>query len=219
MVDEERFGRYLDSLGFQQVSQEEPLLAEIEQEALADEVPIIRRDMQQLMKVLLQLHRPASILELGTAVGFSAGLMARYNPNQACHITTVENWPPRIAAAKENFARLGIEGKVTLIEGDALESLRCTINGTYDFVFLDAAKGQYPLYLPEIKAHMHSGSVLVTDNILQDGDLLQSRYAICRRDRTIHKRMREFLELLTSDETLTTSIISVGDGVAISVMK
>ncbi len=219
MIDEERFGRYLDCLGFQGVGSEASVLAEIEKEALAADVPIIRRDMQQLMKVLMQLHRPASILELGTAVGFSAGLMALSNPNQACHITTVENWPPRIAAAKDNFASLGISDKITLVEGDALEALRCTINGTYDFIFLDAAKGQYPLYLPEIKAHMHSGSVLVTDNILQDGDLLQSRYAICRRDRTIHKRMREFLELLTSDEELTTSIISVGDGAAISVMK
>ncbi len=215
MVDELRFDSYLASLGFQGVA-DYPVLAQIEAEALSACVPIIRKDTQQYLRVLMAALLPGSILELGTAVGFSAGLMALANP-KPCHITTVENWPPRIAEAKANFDRLGIANSITLIEGDALEVLQQHISGTFDFIFLDAAKGQYPFYLPAIKEHMHSGSVLVTDNILQDGDLLESRYAIRRRDRTIHKRMREFLDLLTHDEELTTSIISVGDGLAVSV--
>jgi predicted O-methyltransferase YrrM len=213
MIVDERFTTYLRSLD----TPELPLLAEIEQEALAGYVPIIRKDTQQFLKFLLQTVRPASILEVGTAVGFSALLMEAYNP-VACHITTIENYAPRIPIAREHFHRAGKENCITLLEGDAQEILP-TLTDAYDFIFMDAAKGQYPIFLPQVKRMMKSGSVLVTDNILQEGDLIESHFAIERRNRTIHKRMREYLYTLTHDEDFVCSILPVGDGLAVCTMK
>ena len=132
----------------------------------------------------------------------------------------MENWPPRIEAAKANFAKFGAEGeRITLAQSDALELLESLPSDEkYDMVFLDAAKGQYPQYLPEIMRVLRPGGLLITDNILQDGDILESHYAVRRRDRTIHKRMREYLHTLTHDERLSTAIVPVGDGVALTTL-
>ena len=213
MIVDERFLTYLRSLEGQEID----YIAAIEKEALETYVPIIRKDTQTFMKFLMQTLRPEQILEVGTAVGFSALLMEAYDPVD-CQITTIENYPPRIPIARANFARAKKEACIQLIEGDAQEVLP-TLTGSYDFIFMDAAKGQYPIFLPEIKRLMHSGSVLVTDNILQDGDLIESHYAIERRNRTIHKRMREYLYSLTHDEDLVCSILPVGDGLAVCTMK
>lgn len=213
MIVDERFLTYLRSLEGQEID----YIAAIEKEALETYVPIIRKDTQTFMKFLMQTLRPEQILEVGTAVGFSALLMEAYDPAD-CQITTIENYLPRIPIARNNFKRAGKEDKIHLIEGDAQEVLP-TLTGSYDFIFMDAAKGQYPIFLPEIKRLMHSGSVLVTDNVLQDGDLIESHYAIERRNRTIHKRMREYLYSLTHDEDLVCSILPVGDGLAVCTMK
>lgn len=213
MIVNERYLTYLDSLQ----QEENPLLAEIEREAVAAYVPIIRKDTQLYMKWLMETLQPEHILEVGTAVGFSALLMAYYNP-RPCAITTIENYQPRIPVAKENFKRGGKEKSICLLEGDAMEILP-TLDRTYDFIFMDAAKGQYPAFLPFLKRCMHEGSVLVTDNILQEGDLLESHYAIERRNRTIHKRMREYLQLLTKDKDFVCTILPVGDGLAVCTMK
>lgn len=213
MIVSERYLTYLASLQ----QEENSVLAEIEQEALESFVPIIRKDTQSFMKLLMQTLQPEKILEVGAAVGFSALLMACYNP-KPCEITTIENYEPRIPIARENFRRGGKEDCIRLLEGDAAEILP-TLQDSYDFIFMDAAKGQYPAFLPYLKERMHSGSVLVTDNILQEGDLLESHYAIERRDRTIHKRMREYLRLLTQDEDFVCSILPVGDGLAVCTMK
>ena len=213
MIVDERFLTYLRSLEGQEID----YIAAIEKEALETYVPIIRKDTQTFMKLLMQTLRPEQILEVGTAVGFSALLMEAYDPAD-CQITTIENYPPRIPIARANFARAKKEACIHLIEGDAQEVLP-TLTGSYDFIFMDAAKGQYPIFLPEIKRLMHSGSVLVTDNVLQDGDLIESHYAIERRNRTIHKRMREYLYSLTHDEDLVCSILPVGDGLAVCTMK
>ena len=213
MIVDERFLTYLKSLEGQEID----YIAAIEKEALETYVPIIRKDTQTFMKFLMQTLRPEQILEVGTAVGFSALLMEAYDPVD-CQITTIENYPPRIPIACANFARANKEACIRLIEGDAQDILP-TLTGSYDFIFMDAAKGQYPIFLPEIKRLMHSGSVLVTDNVLQDGDLIESHYAIERRNRTIHKRMREYLYSLTHDEDLVCSILPVGDGLAVCTMK
>lgn len=213
MIVDERFLTYLKSLEGQEID----YIAAIEKEALETYVPIIRKDTQTFMKFLMQTLRPEQILEVGTAVGFSALLMEAYDPVN-CQITTIENYPPRIPIARANFARANKEACIRLIEGDAQDILP-TLTGSYDFIFMDAAKGQYPIFLPEIKRLMHSGSVLVTDNVLQDGDLIESHYAIERRNRTIHKRMREYLYSLTHDEDLVCSILPVGDGLAVCTMK
>ena len=209
----ERIAVYLRSLE----SPGNPLLEEIEQEALASYVPIIRKETQSLLKTLLTMLRPARVLEVGTAVGFSALLMSEYLPEGA-HITTIEKYEKRIPIARQNFRRAGKEGQITLIEGDAMEVLR-SLDGPFDFVFMDAAKGQYPHYLPEVLRLLTPGGVLMSDNVLQDGSLIESRFAVERRDRTIHSRMREYLYELKHREDLMTSILPLGDGVALTVKK
>ena len=209
----ERIAVYLRSLE----SPENLLLEEIEQEALASYVPIIRKETQSLLKTLLTMLRPARVLEVGTAVGFSALLMSEYLPEGA-HITTIEKYEKRIPIARQNFRRAGKEEQITLIEGDAMEVLR-SLDGPFDFVFMDAAKGQYPHYLPEVLRLLTPGGVLMSDNVLQDGSLIESRFAVERRDRTIHSRMREYLYELKHREDLMTSILPLGDGVALTVKK
>lgn len=213
MVVEERLVSYINSLDRGNTE----LLNTIEKEALADFVPIIRREMQSFLKMLLALTKPTAILEVGTAVGFSSLLLATYNP-VACHITTIENYEKRIPIARKNFERAGMQDCITLLEGDAADVMK-TLSDPYDFIFMDAAKGQYIHFLPEVMRLLKPGAVLVTDNVLQDGDILESRFAVTRRNRTIHKRMREYLYELTHNDQLTTSILPIGDGVAVSVKE
>ncbi len=194
-------------------------LDEIEQEALADMVPIIRKETKSFLKVMLEIKRPVKILEIGTAVGFSAILMGKYSPEE-CRITTIENYEKRIPIARANFARAGMEQKITLLEGDALEIMKgMPDDAGFDFVFMDAAKGQYPAYLEQVMRFLVPGGILITDNVLQDGDIIESRFAVERRDRTIHSRMREYLYTLKHHPELETSILPLGDGVALSVRK
>ncbi len=216
MILDERLLTYLNSLE----SSNGELLDTIEQEALAAEVPIIRKDMQGFLRFLLAVRQPKRILEVGCAVGFSALLMAQWNPVD-CEITTIENWPPRIPVARDNFARAGRQEQITLLEGDAGEILpELLAEGRhYDWIFMDAAKGQYPVLLPTAVGLLESGGILVTDNVLFDGEIIESRYAVTRRNRTIHKRMREYLYTLKHHEQLTTAVLPVGDGAAVSVKK
>lgn len=190
------------------------VLYEIEKEALASFVPIIRRETQSLLRLLLAMKRPARILEVGCAVGFSAILMAESDPVH-CEIVTIENYEKRIPVARENFRRAGRQGQIRLLYGDAMELLP-TLEGNFDFIFLDAAKGQYLSFLPHLLRLLEPGGTLVSDNVLQEGDILESRFAVTRRNRTIHKRMREYLYRLTHTPCLTTAVLPVGDGVAVS---
>lgn len=213
MIVDERFSTYVASLE----APEEPLLERIEAEALAARVPIIRKETQSFLKTLLVMHKPRKVLEIGTAVGFSALLMSAYLP-EGGHITTIENYEKRIPIARENFRQVGKEGEISLIQGDALAVMK-ELTEAYDFIFMDAAKGQYIHYLPEAVRLLAPGGVLVSDNVLQGGDVLESRFAVERRDRTIHSRMREYLYELKHHDQLQTSILPLGDGVALSVRK
>ncbi len=213
MIVEERLVTYLNSLDIGN-----PLfLMELEEEAHKNFVPVIRAQTQNLLKLLLAMNRPKRILEVGTAVGFSALLMEYYNPT-ACKITTIENYAKRIPIARENFVRAGKQNVIELLEGDAAEVMK-ELTEPYDFIFMDAAKGQYIHFLPEVLRLLAPGGVLVSDNVLQDGDIIESRFAVTRRNRTIHKRMREYLYELTHMETLTTSVLPIGDGVTVSVRR
>lgn len=180
-------------------------------------VPIIRQETAAFLKSMVACVRPMRILEVGTAVGYSALLMAQVMPENA-HITTIEKFKPRIPKALAHFEEAGMAERITLLEGDAQEILE-TLEGTYDFIFMDAAKGQYIHWLPRILELMHPGSVLFSDNVLQDGDIIESRFSVERRNRTIHARMREYLYTLKHTDCLETSILPVGDGVALSVKK
>ncbi len=213
MIVDERMVTFINSLE----TENSEILETIEKEALETFVPIIRKEMQSFMKVLLAIQKPLNILEVGTAVGFSALLMSEYAPEE-CRITTIEKYEKRIPIAKENFRRAGKEDKITLLEGDALEILK-GLEEKYDFIFMDAAKAQYINYMPEVIRLLEKGGVLISDNVLQDGDVIESRFAVERRNRTIHSRMREYLYRLKHEEQLLTSIIPLGDGVAISTKK
>ena len=213
MIVEERLVTYINSLD----SGNTPLLEEIEAEAKKNYVPVIRKEMQSFLKSMLALKRPERILEVGTAVGFSALLMEEYNP-VPCRITTIENYEKRIPIAQENFKHAGKEKEITLIPGDATEVLK-TLEDPYDFLFMDAAKGQYINFLPDILRLLSPGGLLISDNVLQDGDIIESRFAVTRRNRTIHARMREYLYELKHHPELETVILPVGDGVTLSTKK
>ena len=213
MIVDERMVTFMNSLELP----EDPLLEAIESEALESFVPIIRTETKSFLKVLLTLAKPMRILEVGTAVGYSALVMQTYGPEN-CKITTIENYAKRIPIARANCARAGKESDITLIEGDALEVMR-GLAGPYDFIFMDAAKGQYIHYLPEVMRLLAPGGLLISDNVLQDGDVINSRFAVERRNRTIHSRMREYLFELKHRKDLETTILPVGDGVALSVKR
>lgn len=213
MIVDERMVTYIRSLEVP----ESAVIEAIEQEALRDRVPIIRKEMQSFLKVLLMIKRPMRILEVGAAVGFSSILMSEYMP-EGGHITTIENYDKRIPIARANFKRAGKEEQIDLIEGDALEVMH-GLEGPYDLIFVDAAKGQYIHYLPEVMRLLGTNGVLVSDNVLQEGDIIESRFAVERRNRTIHSRMREYLYELKHHDQLQTSIIPLGDGVALSVKR
>ena len=214
MITEERVLDFIRSFGVDRGSE---ALHMIEKEAIRDDVPIIRKESVELLRILLQIKKPEKILEVGAAIGFSSVFMGENTDNNT-HITTIENYPPRIERAKVNIALAGMEDKITLISGDAAEVLK-ELSGSWDFIFMDAAKGQYIHYLPEILRLLAKGGILVSDNVMQDGDVIESRFAVERRDRTIHARMREYLYELKHNDALVTSIIPLGDGVALSVKK
>ena len=194
-----------------------PFLEELEQTALRDRVPVIRREMQSFIKTFLAMNQPGRILEVGTAIGFSTLLMCEYG-REDLQIVTIENYDKRIPIARENFRRAGREDQITLLEGDAGELLK-TLEGPFDMIFMDAAKGQYIHWLPDIRRLMAKGSVLISDNVLQEGDIIESHYLVERRNRTIYKRMREYLYELKHDPSFVTSILPLGDGVTVSVKQ
>ncbi len=212
MIVDERMVAFINSFD----KGNSPFLDELEKFALDTDVPIVRKDMQQFLKFLLTMHKPGTILEVGTAIGFSALLMSEADPE--AQIITIEKYEKRIPLAKANFEKAGKADKITLLEGDATEILK-DLKKPVDFIFMDAAKGQYINFLPDILRLLNPGGLLVSDNVLQDGDIIESRFAVTRRNRTIHSRMRDYLYELTHHEALETVILPVGDGVTVSVKK
>ena len=210
MIVDERLVTYINSLD----TGNTPILYTIEREALDTYVPLIRKEMQSFLKLLLAMTKPKRILEVGAAVGFSSILMAEY-ALEDCKIVTIENYEKRIPIARENFKRAGKENQITLLEGDAAEILP-TLDEPFDLIFMDAAKGQYIHFMPEIMRLLKEGATLVSDNVLQDGDIIESHYAVTRRNRTIYKRMREYLYELTHREDLVTAVLPIGDGITVS---
>lgn len=216
MIEDPRTAAYIESLK----AGNEGFLGELEKTCISEDIPIIRPSMQSLLRVLISAVKPESILEVGTAAGFSAILMAGCSPKD-CRITTIEKYEKRIPAAKENFIKAGLNDRIELIEGDAADVLKELADKGcgFDFIFMDAAKGQYLNFLEDVLRLMKPGSMLVSDNVLKDGEIIESRFAVTRRNRTIHSRMREYLYELTHDDRLETTVLPVGDGVTVSVYK
>jgi hypothetical protein len=214
MIVNDRISEYIELL----TDENSEYTENIRKRALEDGVPIIRRAGESFMKTLLSMNKVNDILELGTAVAYSALVMA-----ESCDakITTIENYPKRIEKAKFNIANSNYSNRINLIEGDVTSVLQDLISEgkKYDFIFVDAAKAQYVNWLPSLKLLLRDRAVLFSDNILQDGSIVESRFAIDRRYRTIHQRLRQYLHMLTHDRDFTSSIIPVGDGVALSVFN
>lgn len=216
MIISERLSEYIKALECDLPA----YLDELEQRALADEVPIIRKEAQSLLRFLLCLLKPDKILEVGCAVGFSSAFMSEYMPEN-CTITTIEKVEMRIKEAKKNLAAIPKADKVTLLCGDANEVLKelADKGESYPFIFMDAAKGQYMNFLPHLMRLLPEGGILITDNVLQEGTIVESKYTIPRRERTIHMRMREYVYTLKHMDELETVVLPVGDGVTLSVKK
>lgn len=211
MIVDERIVCYLNSLD----DGGSPLCREIAKKAKAAQIPIVRGETAAFLKTMTALRQPKEILEIGTAVGYSTLRMCEALPKGA-RITTIEREERLVREAKANFRQAGREADIRLLEGDAVDCLK-VLTGPYDLIFLDAAKGQYLFFLPELLRLLPPGGVLISDNILQDGELIESRFAVPRRNRTIHARMREYLYELKHNETLVTSLLPLGDGVSVSV--
>ena len=188
---------------------------EIRSVAKENYIPIIKRDTENLLKFVLKMQNPKSILEIGCAVGYSAIVMLE---NSGADIVTVEKMPERVEEAKKNIKYANLEDRAKIIEGDAGEILERLVNENkkFDFIFMDAAKAQYITWLPKVKALLKDKGIIFSDNCLQEGDLLESSFAIRKRDKTIHKRMRDYIYLLLHDEDLESWIFSIGDGVLLS---
>jgi len=193
------------------------MLGKIQREAMDNNVPIIPPEMVRLLSVILKMAKPKNILEIGTAVGFSAGLMCSFLEDGG-KVTTIDRYEVLLKKAKENINRLELEDKIEIIEGDAANVLP-NLQGPFDVVFLDAAKGQYINFLPHCLRLLKPGGVLIADDVLHHGNVTKDVSEIARRQRTIHKRMREFLFEITNNPKLETCILPIGDGVSISYKK
>ena len=211
MLGNDRLTGYIDSL----YKGNTDFLDRLEKEALSRHIPIIRKDTQALIRFILAVKKPGQILEIGTAVGFSAILMAEYSGDD-CRITTIENYKKRIPLAKKNIEESGFSHRIKLLEGDA-DLILPSLQESFDMIFIDAAKAQYPFYLKEAERLLNPKGLIAADNCLQDGDILESRYAVERRNRTIHKRMREFLHEITASDKFTSVVLPIGDGVTLAI--
>lgn len=192
-------------------------LMEIAHISEKDHVPIIRKQTEKLLEFFIRTYNVGSVLEIGTAIGYSALCMAACKKD--IHIDTIEKVSYRVAAAQNNFLKYDKEGRISLFSGDAADILPELIseNKQYDMVFMDAAKGQYHIFAEYAYRLLKPGGLLITDNVMQEGEVLESRYAVTRRNRTIHARMREFIYEYTHSELWESIVLPIGDGVMVSI--
>ncbi len=213
-ISYERISSFIKSY----IGDDEGKLGEIYSDAIRDKVPVMRKETRELLKTQLIMKKPMQILEIGTAVGYSSIYMSRFLCDGG-KITTIELDEERVKIARANIKAMGLEQTIEVLQGDAYEVLKTLPDDNYDFAFVDAAKGQYINYYPDVMRVVKNTGVILSDNVLQDGDVLESHYTVDKRNRTIHDRMREYLYTITHDDRLDTAILSVGDGVAISVKR
>lgn len=216
MITDLKAESYIESL----IKYNSDLCEDIGEEAVNSDVPIIRRSTESFLKFVLEMKKPKNILEVGTAVAYSTILMAE-NTASDTFITTIEKFKPRILLAKENIKRAALNKRINLLEGDAASILKRLVleNKKFDFIFMDAAKAQYINWLPDILKLMECNALLLSDNVLQDGDVAGSKYALVRRNRSIYSRMRKYLYEITHNDLLSSAILPVGDGIALSMRR
>lgn len=218
MIVDKNISEYLHSL----LTDGSDYLEDYRKDAESLGVPIIRRETESFLNLFLNTAMPKSILEIGSGVAYSAIAMAH-----CCEsiekLDTIENYQPRIEKAKENLEKFQADHpdkakKINLIEGDACDVIK-ELGAKYDLIFLDGPKAQYPDMLPVLLSLLNERGILIADNVLLEGDTAKSRYAVERRDRTVHERMRAFLKMVTSDESLITTVQAIGDGLSVSIKK
>ncbi|MDU2587930.1 MAG: O-methyltransferase [Streptococcus sp.] len=185
-------------------------LKELEKFARKENIPIIPHETVAYFRFLMETIQPKNILEIGTAIGFSALLMAEHSPKSK--ITTIDRNPEMIGFAKENFAKFDSRKQITLLEGDAVDVLS-TLTETYDFVFMDSAKSKYIVFLPEILKHLEVGGVVVLDDIFQGGDIARDIMEVRRGQRTIYRGLQRLFDATLDNTGLTASLVPLGDGI------
>ena len=185
-------------------------LKELENFARKENIPIIPHETVAYFRFLMETIQPKNILEIGTAIGFSALLMAEHSPKSK--ITTIDRNPEMIGFAKENFAKFDQRKQITLLEGDAVDVLS-TLTETYDFVFMDSAKSKYIVFLPEILKHLEVGGVVVLDDIFQGGDIARDIMEVRRGQRTIYRGLQRLFDATLDNPDLTASLVPLGDGI------
>lgn len=207
-----RVTAYIDSL-YKPLTEE---LGELRIKSEEQLIPIILKDTETYLLNLLRMKRPAKILEIGTAVGYSASCMAHVLPN--CKITTIEISEQAAEKARDNIRCMGYESQIEVLVGEAQEVLD-NLEPGYDFVFIDAAKSHYQLFWDKSKALCNEDAVIICDNIFMKGKTVMDRMEIIRRYRTSHGKMNSFLEFVTTTDEADTSLLPIGDGIAFSVLK
>lgn len=186
-------------------------LGKVEAEAHEKGVPVIPHETVVFLQFLLGQLRPKQILEIGAAIGFSSSLMAQFVGDDG-HVTTIDRYDVMIKKAKETYQRLALEEKVTLLEGQAAELLP-ELSGPYDFIFMDSAKSKYIEFLPECLRLLRKGGVLMVDDVFQAGTILDPIEEIPRKNRAIHRKLNQFLEVVMTHPDLTSTLVPLGDGV------
>lgn len=189
--------------------QNEGHLAELEAFAHQENIPIIQHEVVAYFRFLMQTLQPKNILEIGTAIGFSALLMAENAPD--AKITTLDRNPEMITFAKENFAKYDIRKQITLIEGDAVDTLS-DLDGEFDFVFMDSAKSKYIVFLPEVLNHLKVGGIIVFDDIFQGGDVVKPIEEVRRGQRTIYRGLHQLFDATLDNPNLTATLLPLSDG-------
>ena len=190
-------------------------LNKIKQKALEEHIPIIMDDTLEVIAKYLTKIKPEKILEIGTAVGYSAMCFSEYL-SESGKIDTIERDTDRIIEAKENIKKVGVEEKINIYEGDAVEILP-TLNEKYDVVFIDAAKGKYPFFLKESIRMIKQNGIIFADNILYKGYVMSDYNK--HKQRTAVRNLREYIKEVTENPNIETEILEVGDGLAISIVK
>lgn len=206
---------YMESYIKSLISDREGVLGELEEYAHSNSVPIVQKEVAKFLEVMVTIKKPARILELGTAIGYSAMLMKECSPES--HIITMERDPVMVKLACENFKKYGFEDSIEILEGDCLELME-GLQGSYDFIFLDAGKGHYNHLLPHLLRVLSKEGIIVADNVLFRG-MVASKELLLRRKITIVKRMKKYLDLVSKDEHLITTVIPMGDGIAVTTRR
>ena len=204
---------YLENL----LNKDSDFLQKLRAYAEENHVPIVRPDMAALLRFLIKTHKPAKILEAGTAIGYSAILMAEADESASSHIDTIEIDPDTADIARTNIEAAGFLPRIRVILGDALEVFE-SLNGTYDFIFIDSAKSQYPLMLDSVKRLLRRGGLLVCDNVIYYGKIFDAPEEVPHKHRTIVSNLRTFLEKVMNDKDFAATLLETGDGVLIATL-